>query len=332
MRILLIRMMGLGDVAAILVPAARLIRRRFPAARIEAMTFAAGIEVMARVAEIDAVLPVSAAQWPDSLPEAMRSAAALAAEIAGRGYDRVINFDTWFFPGFLARLVMEAGVPVEGNYARLPTRVFLDQLAAGRLTQAYFGDQGGHAASTFPHMADWVMPWWDRFPDWPSYPHFFLGHCCGLAGDLDFDLPATPDPALRAAAGGRPVVALSLAGRKLRYRDGGRLALALEQAGCHVWSGFDGSVPIATTLDRLKATDLLISLPTSSQWLARAVGCPTLLVPGSQPPRHLGAEAVAAPVIECQYCGLMTCPRGLDFPCLAVPPEALVAQVRALLA
>lgn len=332
MRILLIRMMGLGDVAAILVPAARLIRRRFPAARIEAMTFAAGIEVMARVAEIDAVLPVSRAQWPDSLPEAMRSAAALAAGIAGGGYDRVINFDTWFFPCFLARLVMEAGVTVEGNYARLPTRVFLDQLAAGRLTQTYFGDQGGHAASTFPHMADWAMPWWDRFPAWPAYPHFFLGHCCGLAGELDFHLPATPDPALRAAAGGRRLVALCADGRKLRYPHAAALAEGLERAGFAVWTG--GFVPggaIGTALDGLAACDLLISVVTAAQWLAQAVGRPTLLIPGPIAPRHLGVAAAAAPLIECQYCGQSDCPRGLDFPCLAVPPEALVAQVRALL-
>jgi len=331
-RILLIRMMGLGDVAAILVPAVRLIRRRHPAARIDVMTFEAGTQIMERVAEVTDILSVTRAQWPDPLPEAMRSAAALAEQIARRGYDRVINFDTWFFPCFLARLVMEAGIPVEGNYARLPTRDFLAALAAGQLTQAYFGDQGGHAASSFPHMADWVLPWWPRFPDWPAYPHFFLGHCCGLDGALDFSLPATPDPAVCAAAGGQPVVALCLTGRKLRYPSAEPLVAGLERAGIRVWSGgFAPGVPIGTALDGLKACDLLISVVTSAQWLANAVGCPTLLIPGPLAPRHLGVEAAAAPVIDCQYCGETVCPRGLDFPCLAVPPEALVARARAML-
>jgi len=332
-RILAIRMMGLGDVAAILVPALRLIQQANPTAQLEAMTFAAGVQILERVTELDAIVPVTPEQWPDPLPEAMRSAAALAGMIADRGYDRVINFDTWFFPCFLARLTMEAGVPVEGNYARLSTRSFLAELTAGRLSQSYFGDQGGHAASTFPHMADWSLPWWPRFPDWPAYPHFFLGHCCGLAGTLDFSLPAHPDPALRAAAGGRPIVALCGAGRKLRYPWAEALAAGLEQAGFSVWSeGFSPGVPIGATLDGLKACDLLISVVTAAQWLAHAVGCPTLLIPGPLDPRHLGVEAAAAPVIACQYCGAMVCPRGLDFPCLAVPPEILVAQACALLA
>ncbi|BAR98660.1 hypothetical protein BV133_1067 [Blastochloris viridis] len=325
-------MMGLGDVAAILVPAVRLIRRRHPEARIDVMTFAAGSELMALMPEVADILHVAPEQWPDPIEPALHSASALACTIIARSYDRVINFDTWFFPCLIAQFARECGVAIEGNHLNLAIPALVDGLATGRLPAAYFRHSDLFIASTFPNISDWKLPWWDRFPDWPRYPDFYLSHCCGLAGPLDMSLAVAADPDLIAAAAGRPVVSISASGRRLHYRGQAALTAALTQAGFHVWSQFDGSAPIAATLARLRATDLLITVPTSTQWLARTVGCPTLLVPGSQPPPHLGADVVADPVIECQYCGSMTCPKALDYPCLAVPAAALIAKAEAFLA
>ena len=53
MRILLVRLMGLGDVASILVPATYLYRERYPKAFITALTYEAGEEIMRLHPEVD---------------------------------------------------------------------------------------------------------------------------------------------------------------------------------------------------------------------------------------------------------------------------------------
>ena len=70
MRILLVRLMGLGDVASILVPAAYLYRERYPDASITALTYEAGEEIMQLHPEVDDVMAISKAQWPDDLMSA----------------------------------------------------------------------------------------------------------------------------------------------------------------------------------------------------------------------------------------------------------------------
>jgi len=86
------------------------------------------------------------------------------------------------------------------------------------------------------------------------------------------------------------------------------------------------------TLARLAATQLLVTVATSTQWLARLVGCPSLLLPGPVPPAAMGAELVAARVTDCQYCQQNTCATGRDFACLDVSPEDIVSTVRSGLA
>jgi len=73
-KILLMRMVGLGDVASILVPAVRLVQTDHPGATIDVLTHGPGVELMQLMPEVNAVLAVSPAQWPRDL---LRPSAAL---------------------------------------------------------------------------------------------------------------------------------------------------------------------------------------------------------------------------------------------------------------
>jgi len=75
-----------------------------------------------------------------------------------------------------------------------------------------------------------------------------------------------------------------------------------------VWGRFDGSLPMRTTLARLAVTDLLITVATSTQWLARLVGCPSLMLSGAMHPATLGAEITVDRQLDCQYCCQQGCP------------------------
>jgi ADP-heptose:LPS heptosyltransferase len=117
-----------------------------------------------------------------------------------------------------------------------------------------------------------------------------------------------------------------------QYRSAEALQAELVRAGHFVWSQFDGSLPMRSTLARLAATDLLVSVATSTQWLARLVGCPTLVLPGPLPPSVLGAEATVDRVSACQYCHQSHCPQKIDFACMDVPVAHVMDKVEAQLA
>lgn len=326
-------MLGLGDVASILVPAARLVRAGHPGAELDVLTFDVGVELMALVPEVDSILEVTREQWPDSLAPATESFLAIGATIVARRYDLIINLDTWFMPCFLARALQDHGENVIGNILNLPVRELYARLRRGELTQPDFSESARYMASSFANMAEWTTRWWERHPDVWGYPAFYLNHCCEMDGPLDMTIDVAADTAFRDAAQGRKIVALSLSGSKpaKRYKQPDDLRHRLEAAGFAVWSQFDGSLPLAATLARLKVTDLLVSVATSTQWLARAVGCPSLIVTGSLPPVIPGAEASTDAVETCQYCAQMSCPRGLDFPCLDVPPALVVETAETFL-
>ncbi len=99
----------------------------------------------------------------------------------------------------------------------------------------------------------------------------------------------------------------------------------VEAAGYFVWDRFDGSLPTKSTLGRLKATDLLVTVPTSTQWLAHLMGCPSLVIPGPLNPAVLSPEMSLPKTVECQCCfASHTCPQGLDFACMDIAPEKVV--------
>ncbi len=327
-KILITRLVGLGDVASILIPAARLVRAAEPDARIDVLTYQAGVELMSLSRDVDNVLSVSAEQWPRDLYPATQSFLNIAKVVAEQGYERILCLDTWFMPCFLARVLQDVGLPVEGNYMDMPVAQFFERLQNGQLSPGYF-QYTNFMASSYPRMADWQTPWWRSAHGYAHYPAFYLNHCCGMEGEVDARLDIEPDAAFLQAAGGRKIIAVSFKGSSAikHYRHADALVERLEREGYLVWSRFDGSLPLATTLGRLAVTDLLITVATSTQWLGRLVGCPSLMLPGAMHPDTLGAELTVDPIVDCQYCCQRDCPAGRDYACMAVPVQAVMDKV-----
>jgi ADP-heptose:LPS heptosyltransferase len=329
MKILVIRLMGLGDVASILVPAIKLIRRQLPAATIDAMTYGVGADLVRLLPEVGEVLAISPQEWPDDVIAAITSFAGIADKVRARNYDLVVNLDTWFMPCFLARVLKEAGSNVLGNYLNDPVSTFLERLYKGDLTQEFFENPSLYMDSSFPRMADWHrIRWWEDYDGANGYPEYYLNHCCELEGKVEFAIDVETDISFRNGAEGRKIVAISASGRAAskNYQHGERLAQLLRDNGFHVWNQFDGSLPIKSVLSRLKVTDLLITVPTSSRWLARLVGCPVLMISGCEPPVLTAAELVADRVTDCQYCMSTNCAEGRSFACMDVPPELILEK------
>lgn len=329
-KILITRLAGLGDVACILIPAVRLIRRSEPAAQIDVLTYGAGVELMSLCEDVANVLSISEEQWPRDLLSATESFVDIAKVIAVQDYERIICLDTWFMPCFLARVLRDVGLNVEGNMIDMPVRDFFQKLHGGKLHPAYF-EHSNFMTSTYPRMGDWSTAWWLNQHDSAHYPEFYLKHCCGFGDDIVFNLPVESDAEFRTSAAGKKIIAVSFKGstafKSYPYAD--QLVQKLEDEGYVVWSGFDGSLPMRTTLGRLAVTDLLITVATSTQWLGKLVGCPSLMLPGAMHPATLGAEITADKVVDCQYCCQRDCPTARNFACTYVPILDILGKVSA---
>lgn len=328
MNILLIRLMGLGDVASILVPAVTLYKQRYPDAAITALTYQAGGEIMALHPEVDNVICLDKAQWPDDLFPAVDQFMQLGESIAAKQFELIVNLDTWFMPCFLTRALRDAGIETQGNYLNQPIEAFMKMAVGGDISQGFFDKPGHYMASTFPNMEQWTIPWWDQHPN-TGYPDFYLQECCGFSEPLNMQLPCSPDKQLLKAANGRPIVALSMQGRAdyKNYRHSVQLSEQLESLGAYCWSQFDGSLSMQTTLNRLNASQLLVTVPTSTQWLARLADCPSLILPGPMSPTLLDAEFWPPQRTDCQYCYREShCPENRNFECMEIAPEALAEQ------
>ena len=94
MKILVIRFMGLGDVASILLPAVKLIKQQMPDAEVDVLTFGAGIELMQMVPQVHAVLGVTQEQWPGDLLPAVQSFVGIGEVVLAQGTsDHTFVFD-----------------------------------------------------------------------------------------------------------------------------------------------------------------------------------------------------------------------------------------------
>lgn len=330
-KILITRLAGLGDVASILIPAVHLIRKQEPDAIIDVLTYGAGIELMSLCPDVSNVLGITQEQWPRDLIPATQSFLNIAKIIAPRGYDRIICLDTWFMPCFLAQVLIDIGLTVEGNHLDRPVNDFFAALHAGELTKDYFDT--AFMRSSYPRMDDWLHPWWLQTQPYPHYPAYYLLHCCGLGSAIDISLPIEPDTAFKEAAKGHPIVAVSFHGTTAikQYKQADALTRLLQEAGYHVWTGFDGSLPMRTSLGRLAATDLLVTVATSTQWLARLVGCPSLMLPGAMHPAIMGAEHTIGQTVDCQYCCQRGCPAKRNYACMDIPEKDIMAKVQQIL-
>jgi ADP-heptose:LPS heptosyltransferase len=329
MKILLIRLMGLGDVASILIPAVKLVRQQYPHATTDVMTYAAGIELMHLMPEVNAVLEIKPEQWPNDFQEAIPHFMQIAEVVLAQQYDLVINLDTWFMPCFLARVLKDAGLKVQGNFINQSIEQLFTLMQAGALTQNYFSETTAFIKSSFPNMQDWLKPWWKSFTGESGYPAYYLNHCCGFKNKVEISLDIEADVEFKMRAQGKKIIALSMQGSKIskQYPFQQTLTKFLQRQGYFIWSGFDGSLQMRTTLARLKVTDLLISVPTSTQWLAKLVECPTLMISGPLDPKILGAEITVKKTEKCQYCCQTKCGENLNFACMAVAPQDVLFKV-----
>lgn len=290
-KILVIRMLGLGDVTCIGVPGVRHLKKQYPNAEIHMLTYATGFEVMALAEPDIKTFGLKANEWPEDIVAAMEAFLGLAEIIVGEAYTKIINLDTWFMPCFLARFLKDAGERVEGNYIGMSIADLVDQFQQQTLQPTFVNDPSHYMQSTWFSMVRWHTTWWESeyLPE-KGYPEFYLRHCCGWqSAELDMHIDVKQNTKLAKIRKHKKVIALATEARTAErvYPYGDELKVALQQAGFEVWSQFDGSQSLRETLSMLKASDLLISVPSAPQWLAMAVGCPTLIISGMVDPRTL---------------------------------------------
>lgn len=290
-KILIIRMLGLGDVTCIGIPALRFIQQRNPDAEIHFLTFAAGKEIIQLAEPKVKVIGLEKADWPDNIVYAMETFLGLAEDIVGVGYQQIINLDTWFMPCFLARFLKDAGEPVTGNLMSISVTDLVEQFQTQTLKPEYVNEPAAYMQSTWFSMHRWNTLWWESglAPD-GGYPEFYLRTCCGFSEiKLDMHIEVISDPRLSKIRANQKVVALACDARtqERNYPYANDLKKLLNAKGIHVWSGFDGKVPVKQTLAQLASTDLLITVPSAPQWLAAAVDCPSLVITGNVDPRTL---------------------------------------------
>lgn len=289
--ILIIRMLGLGDVTCIGIPAIRYIRKKYPEAKVTVLTYAAGKDVLEIADSELSFLHMASGEWPDDLLKAMEAFLMLAEKVIAGEFDKIINLDTWFMPCLLSRFLKDAGEPVEGNMISISIEELLNQFQAQTLRQDYVHDPAEYIESTFFSMGRWHTPWWQygSVPDY-GYPEFYLRRCCGFSDiEMDLTIDVQPNPSLEKIRKKQKVIALACDARteERNYPHQKQLQKLLEKAGYYVWTGFDGSISMRKTLSKLKVTDLLITVPSAPQWLATTVGCPSLVIVGDVDPRTL---------------------------------------------
>ncbi|GGD72406.1 glycosyltransferase family 9 protein [Lacimicrobium alkaliphilum] len=298
-KVLLIRMQQSGEVAAIGIPALRYFRQRLPEASIEMLSYAKGIELI-RLAEPDIrVFGLGQQEWPDNIIPAMETFLGLAEKIVAQGYDQIVNLDTGFMPCFLARFLKDAGEPVVGNFMNITVQELLEQFQTQQLSPEYVNQPQNYMSSTFLSMARWHSPWWqgDLLPD-NGYPEFYLRSCCGfddLEMELNIDVPA--DKALKNQSKTKKVIALQCEATeaKLSYPFKTEMEKLLREQGFYVWT-VESAQNTRNQLMQLKASDLLVTVPGDSQWLASTVSCPSLVICGDVDPRMLMPDYATDPV------------------------------------
>jgi ADP-heptose:LPS heptosyltransferase len=321
--------MGLGDIASILVPSVKFVDHKYPNAIIDVATYKAGVELMALEPRVDSILEILAEQWPSDILPSIQSFMGIATLIESRNYDLIINLDTWFMPCVLGRMLKDMGQSIEGNYVSYSIDSLVDKLLEGRLLPEHVRYPEHYLDSSYRSMKDWPTLWWDRFPNAGSYPVFYLNHCCGFKGEVDISVDVPSDIEFKDAAFGKKIIALSVSGstEAKQYPHQDELKQRLEDNGFFVWGKFDGSVPMKTTLSRLKVTDLLVTVATSTQWLAKLVDCPSLVMPGALPASVLGAEFFVEKSKKCLQCKSGTCKKGKGVSCMNIPPEQIAKKV-----
>lgn len=303
-KILVIRMLGLGDVTCVGIPAVRYFREKIPEAEITLLTYGVGKDIAELAGDDFAIMQLPKDEWPDNIIQAMERFLGLANEILAEEFDLIVNLDTWFMPCFLARFLKDAGEQVQGNYMSVNVEQLITELQMQTLKHDYVHDPANYMESTFTAMSSWHMPWWEfgYLPDY-GYPEYYLRRCCGFDDiSMDMSIKVDANPTLERLQKKQKVIALACDARteERNYPHQKQLTKLLEKKGYHVWTGFDGKDSMRKTLSKLKATDLLVTVPSAPQWLATTVGCPSLVIVGQVDARTLmpdyATEASVVPV------------------------------------
>ena len=302
-KILLIRMLKIGDVACIGIPALRFFKQKFPDAELHFLSYGEGAELI-RLAEPEThVLSLPAGQWPDELIPAMETFLGLAEQIVGEGYEQLVNLDTAFMPCLLARFLQDAGENVSGNVLNLSLAELLAQFQQQTLQPEYVSHLSQYMNSTFFSMPRWQSNWWESayLPE-NGYPEFYLHNCCSFSGiKMDWTIATSPDSLLQEAGKGKKVIALCFkdADDGFEYPHAQALQQELEKQGYYVWSEQDQALGIGQVLAKLKASDLVVCKAGNSQWFATVVGCPVLIVTATAEPLTLMPDYATDPTLIC---------------------------------
>ncbi|WJG10571.1 hypothetical protein [Aliiglaciecola sp. LCG003] len=285
-RILLIRMLEMGDVASIAVPAIRYLLKKYPDTSIDLLTREPGCEILKLAAPEVQTLTLENDWWPDNILTAMEAFLGLAEKIIGHEYQKIINLDTAFMPCFLARFLKDAGEPVEGNMLSISVQQLIDRVHNQSLQPEYVNNQQNYMQSTYFGMYKWHTPWWEGAvqPD-KGYPEFYLKACCGWT-DLEMDWDIAVPMKQSSGRGNIKKVTLAVCSSEYQYPQQDELTRLLKQQGVEVAVN-DPNQSIAEQLAGLKSSDLLVTLPLGVFALANSVACPTLLLCGQVDPRML---------------------------------------------
>ncbi|MCC2615106.1 hypothetical protein LJ739_02470 [Aestuariibacter halophilus] len=287
-KILVIRMLEVGDVCSIAVPAIRHFKQRFPNAEIDCLTYGEGQSII-ELAEPDVRChTLEQGQWPDNILQAMECFLGLAETIVAQKYDLIVNLDTAFMPCFLARFLKDAGEPVQGNFMNQSVQALIDGFQSQQLDPAYVAQYEQYMDSTWFAMSRWHQSWWLGEPDVEQgYPEYYLRRCCEMIDiDMDMHIDVAPDPTLSAQHKLQKVVAVAVPEQLGAKPNVQRLLSALKEAGVHGWQ-ITPQTGVRQILSGLAASDLLVALPGAEQWYATATGCPSLILVGDMDPRIL---------------------------------------------
>ncbi len=321
------RLLGFGDVACIGLAGLRLLKKKYPEAVFSFLTYGAGREIVEFEPDLQDLITLPAGEWPDNLSDAIHPFTKLAEKVISGAYDLIYNFDTWFMPCFMARMLSDSGVRVKGNITKLPATEIVKKLYNNELDSQYVKYPSTFMDSSFPGMDVWnTKPWWRLEKNPPSYPNFFLNKCCGLDGEIDMRVDVFSDVEIIKEAAGKKIIAVATDSRTKNrvYPFLVELLDMLKKNEYYVWTGFDGSSSVKKTLEKLKASDMIISVASAPQWLAAMVGCPVLMIPGPVPPELLDAEINVEKFLPCQYCIQEKCIANKNYACMKVRPETIL--------
>lgn len=288
--ILIIRMLELGDIASIAIPAIRHVRKTNPDANITCLTHGQGGEVLRIVEPNVTVLTLENGVWPENILQALEAFIGVAERVIGTKYDSIINLDIGFMPCVLARFLKDAGEPVVGNYLSVSLQDLLTQIQNQTLQAEYVNQSQQYMQSTFNNIFKWHSRWWESESLFDfGYPEFYLKKCCGW-GDMDFDPHLLKSETIVGVNDKR--VYLAIHEHQHPYAQISKLTELLQENGLTVEIDDENS-SIETRLHRIANSKLVVCLANAVYAFAAGVGASTLLIPLLMDPRILMPEYAA---------------------------------------